>query len=305
MLDQQLLQKLRVGATKVGETVIIYAHPAAEPAIDVVLLAQPRQCPRASDPFAYRIKPKSQYQSWARWCLSRRVLARFDRILHRAQIELLHIIPEQPRRMVSSNQTIQVHGSQFDLIANRLAHPRLAHGIIPARGRHSWQILKQSFVHCKLQSESLLERITLLGHMQSKAASNCTKTHKLSGRGGAPLPHPEERRRRVSKGAPSARFVFLRPVCTNSQMRDGDSGSSRGSTPKLAQRIRDRIGHDPASGNDAALARALGAERIDRRRVLLQHDRADVRKIARGGNEIIRKRPGQQLAVARRIADAP
>ena len=41
------------------------------------------------------------------------------------------------------------------------------------------------------------------------------------GRGGAPLPHPEERRRRVSKGAPSGRCVFLLPVCTSSQMRDG------------------------------------------------------------------------------------
>src|SRR5262245_19935515 len=122
------------------------------------MLAQPSQCPRASDPFASRIEPKSQQQSRARRRLSRRVYTRLDRSLHSTQIELLHVIPEQPRRMIRTDQTVQVHRSQLDLIANRLAHPRLACSIAPACNTSFRQTLKQSRAHRSLQKRIAARR---------------------------------------------------------------------------------------------------------------------------------------------------
>ena len=78
-------------------------------------------------------------------------------------------------------------------------------------------------------------------------------------------------------------------------MRVGVSGSSRRLHAERGERIRHRIGDHAADGDDAALARALGAERIDRRGVLFQHDGADVGKVGRGRHQIIGERAGQQL----------
>src|SRR5215467_8506598 len=48
-----------------------------------------------------------------------------------------------------------------------------------------------------------------------------------------------------------------------------------------AERGGDRVGNDAADRDDAAFARALGAERIVGRGLFLERDRPDVRKIAR------------------------
>src|SRR6185437_8644177 len=58
VLAQQSLEQVRMRGAEVGKSVIVHAHPAAKPAIDVVALAQPRQAPRTSDPFARRVKPQ-------------------------------------------------------------------------------------------------------------------------------------------------------------------------------------------------------------------------------------------------------
>src|SRR5882757_3295619 len=52
--------------------------------------------------------------------------------------------------------------------------------------------------------------------------------------------------------------------------------------PEAGERIGDRIGHHAAGRDDAALARSLGAERIDRRRLHFQRDAPQVGEIACG-----------------------
>ena len=78
MLRQKLVQKRAVPATEVGKAVIVHTHPATQPAIGVVALAQPLQRACAADPLARRIEPQSQQQPRARRRLTRRVLARPD-----------------------------------------------------------------------------------------------------------------------------------------------------------------------------------------------------------------------------------
>src|SRR5580704_8328129 len=55
--------------------------------------------------------------------MTRRVLARLDPCLKLTQVDRLHVAPNQPRQMILSEQAIENHRSQFDLIAYRLAHP--------------------------------------------------------------------------------------------------------------------------------------------------------------------------------------
>src|SRR6516225_9663164 len=64
-----------------------------------------------------------------------------------------------------------------------------------------------------------------------------------------------------------------------------------------AQRVRHGIGHHAAGSDDAALAGAFCAQRIDRRGVIFQDNSADVGEVAGGGDEIIGERAGQQLAL--------
>jgi len=67
--------------------------------------------------------------------------------------------------------------------------------------------------------------------------------------------------------------------------------------PERPERGGDCVGDDAADGNDAALARALGAERIVGRGPFLERDRPDVRKIACRRQEIVGKRAREQLSV--------
>ena len=64
-----------------------------------------------------------------------------------------------------------------------------------------------------------------------------------------------------------------------------------------AERIGDGVGDDAADRDDAALAGALGAERVVRRRVVLQRVGADHGEVGRGGEKIIGERAGEELAL--------
>jgi hypothetical protein len=58
-------------------------------------------------------------------------LPRLDRILKLAQIEALDIGPDRPCRMIRSDQAINVHRPQFDLVALRLTQSGLPGNISP------------------------------------------------------------------------------------------------------------------------------------------------------------------------------
>src|SRR5260221_11859864 len=67
--------------------------------------------------------------------------------------------------------------------------------------------------------------------------------------------------------------------------------------PERAERIRDRIRHDAAGRDDAALARALGAERIDWGWEHVGHDRTQIGKIACCRQQVVGKRANQKLSL--------
>src|SRR3954453_3144652 len=88
---------------EVGKTVIIHTHPAAEPAIDVVALAQPRERSRAANALTGRSEPQRQQKPRARRRLSRRVGPGSNRLFKLPQIELLDVSPDHPHKMRMRN----------------------------------------------------------------------------------------------------------------------------------------------------------------------------------------------------------
>ena len=79
----------------------------------------------------------------------------------------------------------------------------------------------------------------------------------------------------------------LQPLRRHRQLRDG-AGNADG--------VVDRGGDRAADAVDAALARALDAERIERRRIVLGQDDLDVRRLAHGRQQIVGEGDGQRIA---------
>src|SRR3546814_4923291 len=103
-------------------------------------------------------------------CSSDLVGARPDGVFQRAQIELLDIGPDHPRRMRGPDQAVQVHDLKLDLIAHRFAQPRLAR--IPGRrSRRFRQVVEQSITRHQslLRAKRSLDGITMPSTTQHKS----------------------------------------------------------------------------------------------------------------------------------------
>jgi hypothetical protein len=141
MFDQQTVEQVGTADPEVRQRVIVQRHATAEPAVDVVTVAEPIQGPRAANAIARSVQPKRQQQPrrWRR--ITRPVLPRLDAIFQLAQVEPCDISPDHPRRMILPDQAIDIDRLQLDLIAHRLAQPRCA----PRHCFASWRRLFRQF----------------------------------------------------------------------------------------------------------------------------------------------------------------
>ncbi len=64
------------------------------------------------------------------------------------------------------------------------------------------------------------------------------------------------------------------------------------------QRVGDGVGDDAGDRDDATFAGAFGAQRIGRRRLRFERDGADAGEVARGRQQVIGERAGEQLSFA-------
>jgi len=174
--------------------VIVHAHPAAQPPIGVMALAQASECPRATQFLRWSHKATAQQQPRARRSLTRRVFARSYGFLQRPQIEPLDIIPNRPCRMARSIKTVEVQRAQFDLVAHRLAQPRIA-GLNSPRihlhremGNSSSPIIAASSNRCD-------NRITLTIATQRKSSEKDSHALRCEPTGPARLGRPDDRLR--------------------------------------------------------------------------------------------------------------
>src|SRR5215813_7496463 len=96
---------------------------------------------------------------------------------------------------------------------------------------------------------------------------------------------------------PACAGTTVERLCVHNELphpRRGEWQLARLDTQGL-ERGGDRIRECAPDRDDAALARALGAERIVRRRMQLERDRGDIGIVGRDRNEIVGERSDQRL----------
>src|SRR3546814_4070257 len=91
-----------------SDLVRVHRHPAAQPSVRIVLLAQSCQRTRTSDTVLGRVKPQCKLKPRRDRGMARMPLARLHRSLQIAQIKALDIAPDHPCRMLRSKQAVQV-----------------------------------------------------------------------------------------------------------------------------------------------------------------------------------------------------
>src|SRR3546814_590542 len=157
VLRQKPVQKGPVTHPEVRQRVRVHRHPAAQPSVRIVLLAQSCQRTRTSDTVLGRVKPQCKLKPRRDRGMARMPLARLHRSLQIAQIKALAIAPDHPCRMLRAKHAGQVDSSQLDLIALRLPKPRPASRRPSLRLASFREFLEQTVVrhrHLRDHSES-------------------------------------------------------------------------------------------------------------------------------------------------------
>ena len=107
-----------------GEGVVVHPDPAGEPAIGVVLGAQPIERPGRADPLERRVQPERGQDRR----IDRRPAGMAsdcpDPLLQRTQIEALHEGPHEPRSMVGRQEAVEVDRAKLELAAVRTLQAR-------------------------------------------------------------------------------------------------------------------------------------------------------------------------------------
>src|SRR5205807_1722082 len=145
-LGQQPVEKLPVIDAKLSQRPVVHHEPAAEPAVDIIPPAQPRQQPRAHNALARRVKPQRQQQPRRDRRMARNAFARLDPHLQLAQIQARDVSPDQPRRVVASDQAVKARSAKLDRVSLRLPHPRRAARGLPLRRNLLRQVSKQALL---------------------------------------------------------------------------------------------------------------------------------------------------------------
>ena len=98
-----------------GQGVVVDAHPAAQPAIGVVLGAQPIEGPRAADALERGVQPEGgQDRGIDRWPAGV-TLDRPDPLVQRREVEALDEAPHESGPVVGWQETLEIDRAQLEL----------------------------------------------------------------------------------------------------------------------------------------------------------------------------------------------
>jgi hypothetical protein len=130
---QLCLQPRRVLGAEVRQRVVVHPHPAADPAVGIVALAQPVDLARAAHPVDGRPQPQRHQDRRVGRRRAPVTRPRANARVQRAQIQRLHESPHRTDRVIGRNARIQLEHPQLGLIAHRAPQPHLAVGHRPRR----------------------------------------------------------------------------------------------------------------------------------------------------------------------------
>ena len=135
-----------MASAKIRQRVIIDRHPAADPLISDMALAQPRQRPRAAHSVNRRIKPQRHRHLRAGRGMTRPARARLDRVEHQAQIQLLDKRPRRTRRVIQQPPAVQ---------ADRAKAPAAAAAALQSPAAHPRPAPASRFGYCPLATSAM------------------------------------------------------------------------------------------------------------------------------------------------------
>ena len=116
------VQPLRMRDPEVAQRVVVHAHPAAQPAVGVVALAQPVEFARRSHTVERRIQPQAHQNGRVNGRAPDAAFDGPDSRVQGLQIKRLHERPDSTGLVVGGQRGVKVTGAQFDLIAHRALH---------------------------------------------------------------------------------------------------------------------------------------------------------------------------------------
>ena len=118
-LRQQTVECLAVTDSEVAQHAMANRDAATDPAIYVVLLAQPRQAARAAEALTGCVQPQRDQHAWIDRGPSGRRAPCADRLVERGQIECANSIPQRPNAVVVANELVEIARLQSQLLAIR------------------------------------------------------------------------------------------------------------------------------------------------------------------------------------------
>ena len=145
-LDQEILEEPCLGHPKLGEGVVVDGHPAADPAVRVVLLAQAVERPGAADAIERRVQPEGDEDGR----IDRRspgvALDRADTLTEGGQIARLDEGPHEARNVVGGQEALEVRRAQGELVPVRALQARASPAFgLGRNGVGGWKV--EQLVH--------------------------------------------------------------------------------------------------------------------------------------------------------------
>jgi hypothetical protein len=123
-VPQQTVQQLPVGCAEVRQPVVVHRHPATNPSVGDVVLAQPGQLPSGSDTIHGRVEPQGHENPRINRVPPSPALHGPNLFVQLAQVQPLDILPDQTCPMVFRQQAVQTGHLHHHLMTLGTPQPR-------------------------------------------------------------------------------------------------------------------------------------------------------------------------------------
>ena len=105
---QKAIEELAALQTELRQHRVVHPDPAADPAIDRMMLAQPRQRAGRPNPVGCRIQPKRKQNARVGRRPTRYLATRLDAIVERLKVQAFHEGPHRSYRVVVNHQALKI-----------------------------------------------------------------------------------------------------------------------------------------------------------------------------------------------------
>jgi len=172
------VQPLRVRDPEVAQRVVVHSHPAAQPAVGVVAVAQPVEFARRAHAVERRVQPQAHQNGRINGRATDAALDRLDLPVQGLKIKRLHEGPDGTSLVVGGQGRVKITGTQLDLVAHRALHSRRAFGHAALEDSRAVRRNSQAIEQCtRVPVRSRLGRD--VGHVKRHAASVPSNVHRL------------------------------------------------------------------------------------------------------------------------------